>query len=173
MNFSLICAYFFIWQYSQGFRVLRFARVCKYLKPLPLRVESKLFTNWGYGLMGGWVSEGVLAVLLPLQFTTFPINFEISLSSLPFPATDSDQTRNGKETLSPPTCVPLPQQPVAQGNISHSKTALTHTFKKLRGPARCRECDTYVYFHGHECDVVSLRLLLLLWVTCLLSWTQV
>ena len=36
-----------------------------------------------------------------------------------------------------------------------SKNAITHTLKKLRGPARCRECDTYVYFHGYECEVVG------------------
>uniref|UniRef100_T1J438 Rho-GAP domain-containing protein n=1 Tax=Strigamia maritima TaxID=126957 RepID=T1J438_STRMM len=32
-----------------------------------------------------------------------------------------------------------------------SKAAITHTFRKLRSPARCRECDTYVYFQGLDC----------------------
>lgn len=36
-----------------------------------------------------------------------------------------------------------------------SRNAIAHTFKKLRGPSRCRECDTYVYFHGYECDTVG------------------
>ncbi|XP_069156108.1 rho GTPase-activating protein 45 isoform X4 [Procambarus clarkii] len=32
-----------------------------------------------------------------------------------------------------------------------SKAAVTHTFRKLKTPSRCRECDSYVYFHGYEC----------------------
>lgn len=32
-----------------------------------------------------------------------------------------------------------------------SKAAVTHTFRKLRTPSRCRECDSYVYFQGAEC----------------------
>lgn len=32
-----------------------------------------------------------------------------------------------------------------------SKAAETHTFKKLKTPSRCRECDSYVYIQGVEC----------------------
>ncbi|XP_076339745.1 rho GTPase-activating protein 45-like isoform X3 [Tachypleus tridentatus] len=32
-----------------------------------------------------------------------------------------------------------------------SKAAETHSFKKIRKPSRCRECDSYVYFQGFEC----------------------
>ncbi|XP_042903775.1 rho GTPase-activating protein 45 isoform X2 [Parasteatoda tepidariorum] len=32
-----------------------------------------------------------------------------------------------------------------------SKAAETHTFRRLKTPSRCRECDSYVYFHGFEC----------------------
>ncbi|XP_064120607.1 rho GTPase-activating protein 45-like isoform X6 [Macrobrachium nipponense] len=32
-----------------------------------------------------------------------------------------------------------------------SKAAVTHAFRKLKTPSRCRECDSYVYFHGYEC----------------------
>ncbi|XP_071536568.1 rho GTPase-activating protein 45-like isoform X5 [Panulirus ornatus] len=32
-----------------------------------------------------------------------------------------------------------------------SKAAVTHTFRRLKTPSRCRECDSYVYFHGYEC----------------------
>ena len=32
-----------------------------------------------------------------------------------------------------------------------SKAAVTHTFRKLKTPSRCRECDSYVYFQGAEC----------------------
>ena len=27
-----------------------------------------------------------------------------------------------------------------------SKAAITHNFRKLKTPSRCRECDSYVYF---------------------------
>lgn len=36
-----------------------------------------------------------------------------------------------------------------------SKAAVTHTFRKLKTPSRCRECDSYVYFQGAECVEVS------------------
>lgn len=42
-----------------------------------------------------------------------------------------------------------------QEEVPMSRNAIAHPFKKLRGPARCRECDTYVYFHGYECETVS------------------
>ncbi|XP_055945774.1 rho GTPase-activating protein 45-like isoform X3 [Argiope bruennichi] len=32
-----------------------------------------------------------------------------------------------------------------------SKAAETHSFRRLKTPSRCRECDSYVYFHGFEC----------------------
>uniref|UniRef100_A0A672I9L2 Rho GTPase activating protein 45b n=1 Tax=Salarias fasciatus TaxID=181472 RepID=A0A672I9L2_SALFA len=37
-------------------------------------------------------------------------------------------------------------------NIGLSKAALTHRLRKLRTPAKCRECDSYVYFQGAECE---------------------
>ncbi|MPC81312.1 Minor histocompatibility protein HA-1 [Portunus trituberculatus] len=38
-----------------------------------------------------------------------------------------------------------------------SKAAISHSFKKLLTPSRCRECDSYVYFHGYECGEVSVQ----------------
>ena len=35
-----------------------------------------------------------------------------------------------------------------------SRAARTHMFKKLRAPSRCRECESYVYFQGAECQQV-------------------
>ena len=48
-------------------------------------------------------------------------------------------------------------EPLAEKDIEEprSKSAYTHRFKRLRTPAKCRQCDTYVYFNGYECDVVS------------------
>ncbi|KAM7410227.1 hypothetical protein PAMA_001597 [Pampus argenteus] len=37
-------------------------------------------------------------------------------------------------------------------NIGLSKAAQTHRLRKLRTPAKCRECDSYVYFQGAECE---------------------
>ncbi|XP_068599602.1 rho GTPase-activating protein 45 [Brachionichthys hirsutus] len=41
-------------------------------------------------------------------------------------------------------------------NIGLSKAAQTHRMRKLRTPAKCRECDSYVYFQGAECEECSL-----------------
>ncbi|CAG0884331.1 unnamed protein product [Cyprideis torosa] len=32
-----------------------------------------------------------------------------------------------------------------------SKAAKTHTFRNLKTPSRCRECDSYIYFQGADC----------------------
>ncbi|XP_069693994.1 rho GTPase-activating protein 45-like isoform X2 [Periplaneta americana] len=37
-----------------------------------------------------------------------------------------------------------------------SKAAETHTFRKLKTPSRCRECDSYVYFQGCDCTECGL-----------------
>ncbi|XP_022235075.1 rho GTPase-activating protein 45-like isoform X2 [Limulus polyphemus] len=37
-----------------------------------------------------------------------------------------------------------------------SRAAETHSFRKLKTPARCRECDSYVYFQGVECSECGL-----------------
>ncbi|KAG5850738.1 hypothetical protein ANANG_G00085640 [Anguilla anguilla] len=37
-------------------------------------------------------------------------------------------------------------------NIGLSKAAQTHRLRKLRTPAKCRECNSYVYFQGAECE---------------------
>nr|XP_034975220.1 rho GTPase-activating protein 45 isoform X4 [Zootoca vivipara] len=33
-----------------------------------------------------------------------------------------------------------------------SKAAQTHRLRKLRAPSKCRECNSYVYFQGAECE---------------------
>ncbi|XP_059400026.1 rho GTPase-activating protein 45-like isoform X2 [Carassius carassius] len=37
-------------------------------------------------------------------------------------------------------------------NVGLSKAAQTHKLRKLRSPSKCRECDSYVYFQGAECE---------------------
>ena len=40
-------------------------------------------------------------------------------------------------------------------NVGLSKAAKTHRLRKLRTPSKCRECDSYVYFQGAECEEVG------------------
>lgn len=35
-----------------------------------------------------------------------------------------------------------------------SKAALTHKFRKLRSPTKCRDCEGIVVFQGVECEEV-------------------
>ncbi|XP_075300335.1 rho GTPase-activating protein 45 [Opisthocomus hoazin] len=37
-------------------------------------------------------------------------------------------------------------------NIGLSRAAQTHRLRKLRAPSKCRECNSYVYFQGAECE---------------------
>lgn len=55
-------------------------------------------------------------------------------------------------------------------NIGMSKAALTHRLRKLRTPAKCRECDSYVYFQGAECEEVSSSSLKLQGAICVLKY---
>lgn len=42
--------------------------------------------------------------------------------------------------------------PNAFKNLTLSKAAMTHMIRKLRTPSKCRECESYVYFNGAECE---------------------
>ncbi|XP_078525964.1 rho GTPase-activating protein 45 isoform X2 [Lissotriton helveticus] len=61
--------------------------------------------------------------------------------------TDRDQSMNG---MDPEIPVPLPTGPFR--NMGLSKAAQTHRLRKLRTPSKCRECNSYVYFQGAECE---------------------
>ncbi|NWY34571.1 HMHA1 protein, partial [Pheucticus melanocephalus] len=41
-------------------------------------------------------------------------------------------------------------------NVGLSKAAQTHRLRKLRAPSKCRECNSYVYFQGAECEECNL-----------------
>ncbi|MCJ8745146.1 hypothetical protein PDJAM_G00127040 [Pangasius djambal] len=59
--------------------------------------------------------------------------------------TSFEQSMNGIE----------PEMTVSTGpfrNVGLSKAAKTHRLRKLRTPSKCRECDSYVYFQGAECE---------------------
>ncbi|KAM4051917.1 rho GTPase-activating protein 45 isoform 2-T2 [Anomaloglossus baeobatrachus] len=50
--------------------------------------------------------------------------------------------------------VPLSSGPFR--NVGLSRAARTHRLRKLRTPSKCRECNSYVYFQGAECEECSL-----------------
>ncbi|KAM3938819.1 rho GTPase-activating protein 45 isoform 2-T2 [Leptodactylus fuscus] len=50
--------------------------------------------------------------------------------------------------------VPLSSGPFR--NVGLSRAARTHKLRKLRTPSKCRECNSYVYFQGAECEECSL-----------------
>uniref|UniRef100_A0AAY4EJE3 Rho GTPase activating protein 45b n=1 Tax=Denticeps clupeoides TaxID=299321 RepID=A0AAY4EJE3_9TELE len=56
-----------------------------------------------------------------------------------------EQSMNGIEPD-----IPVPTGPFR--NVGLSKAAKTHRLRKLRTPSKCRECDSYVYFQGAECE---------------------
>ncbi|XP_030075316.1 rho GTPase-activating protein 45 isoform X2 [Microcaecilia unicolor] len=62
-------------------------------------------------------------------------------------AVSFEQSMNG---IAPEMAMPLPTGPFR--NIGLSKAAQTHRLRKLRTPSKCRECNSYVYFHGAECE---------------------
>ncbi|XP_041086829.1 rho GTPase-activating protein 45 isoform X2 [Polyodon spathula] len=81
------------------------------------------------------------------------------------PRTSSTGTMSSNEDLEEKDCkVPSfeqgingiePEITVSTGpfrNIGLSKAAQTHRLRKLRTPSKCRECDSYVYFQGAECE---------------------
>lgn len=52
--------------------------------------------------------------------------------------------------MAPELPVAVPSGPFR--NMGLSKAARTHRLRKLRTPAKCRECNSYVYFQGAECE---------------------
>lgn len=55
--------------------------------------------------------------------------------------------------MAPELPVTVPSGPFRHMGLS--KAARTHRLRKLRSPAKCRECNSYVYFQGAECEEVS------------------
>lgn len=54
--------------------------------------------------------------------------------------------------MDPELPVGMPSGPFR--HVGLSKAARTHRLRKLRTPAKCRECNSYVYFQGAECEEV-------------------
>ncbi|XP_075391224.1 rho GTPase-activating protein 45 [Tenrec ecaudatus] len=53
-------------------------------------------------------------------------------------------------SMTPQLPVAVPSGPFRK--VGLSKAARTHHLRKLRTPAKCRECNSYVYFQGAECE---------------------
>ncbi|KAK7803893.1 hypothetical protein U0070_020110 [Myodes glareolus] len=71
--------------------------------------------------------------------------YEHDLSNWPFLLSTADL--NG---IDPELPVAMPSGPFR--HVGLSKAARTHRLRKLRTPAKCRECNSYVYFQGAECE---------------------
>ncbi|XP_037679973.1 rho GTPase-activating protein 45 isoform X2 [Choloepus didactylus] len=54
------------------------------------------------------------------------------------------------DSMGPELRVAVPSGPFRHMGLS--KAARTHRLRKLRTPAKCRECSSYVYFQGAECE---------------------
>ncbi|TSP09096.1 Rho GTPase-activating protein 45 [Bagarius yarrelli] len=79
--------------------------------------------------------------------------------SWPSTLSDTDSVGRGSGLSSPTTSSGMngmePEMTVSTGpfrNVGLSKAAKTHHLRKLRTPSKCRECDSYVYFQGAECE---------------------
>ncbi|XP_056373513.1 rho GTPase-activating protein 45 isoform X2 [Hyla sarda] len=55
-----------------------------------------------------------------------------------------------------PTSLDVPISSGPFRNVGLSRAARTHRLRKLRTPSKCRECNSYVYFQGAECEECSL-----------------
>uniref|UniRef100_A0A8C0D3M9 Rho GTPase activating protein 45 n=1 Tax=Balaenoptera musculus TaxID=9771 RepID=A0A8C0D3M9_BALMU len=58
--------------------------------------------------------------------------------------------RDDLNGMAPELPVAMPRGPFR--HVGLSKAARTHRLRKLRTPAKCRECNSYVYFQGAECE---------------------
>ncbi|XP_051894255.1 rho GTPase-activating protein 45-like [Pristis pectinata] len=68
---------------------------------------------------------------------------------------DKDSSTNFEQSINGMA----PEMVVSTGpfkNVGLSKAAQTHRLRKLRTPSKCRECDSYVYFQGAECEECNL-----------------
>ncbi|XP_007952787.1 rho GTPase-activating protein 45 [Orycteropus afer afer] len=87
-------------------------------------------------------------------------NFERTLSSGTVSSSEELDQEGGRGTsafeqseldgMAPSLPVAVPSGPFR--NVGLSKAARTHHLRKLRTPAKCRECNSYVYFQGAECE---------------------
>uniref|UniRef100_A0A8C5LLR9 Rho GTPase activating protein 45 n=1 Tax=Leptobrachium leishanense TaxID=445787 RepID=A0A8C5LLR9_9ANUR len=76
------------------------------------------------------------------------------------PASDSENKRlssNLEQSINGlPDNIEVPVSSGPFRNIGLSRAARTHRLRKLRTPSKCRECNSYVYFQGAECEECSL-----------------
>ncbi|XP_026526781.1 rho GTPase-activating protein 45 isoform X2 [Notechis scutatus] len=82
----------------------------------------------------------------PGEFPQMPSNG--SLSPKDDPDGNSPSFEQSINEMTPGICTPT--GPFR--HISMSRAAQTHRLRKLRTPSKCRECNSYVYFQGAECE---------------------
>ncbi|XP_077332189.1 rho GTPase-activating protein 45 isoform X3 [Lithobates pipiens] len=74
------------------------------------------------------------------------------------PPTPTEDTENKRLTSLEqgingiPSALEVPVHTGPFRNVGLSRAARTHKLRKLRTPSKCRECNSYVYFQGAECE---------------------
>ncbi|XP_058274279.1 rho GTPase-activating protein 45 isoform X3 [Hemibagrus wyckioides] len=113
-------------------------------KSWPSTLSDTESVGGGSGLGSPTTSSGdVSKALRPVSAGTLSSNEDIDEQD--GNVTSFEQSMNGIE----------PEMTVSTGpfrNVGLSKAAKTHRLRKLRAPSKCRECDSYVYFQGAECE---------------------
>ncbi|XP_069041993.1 rho GTPase-activating protein 45 isoform X2 [Lepisosteus oculatus] len=113
-------------------------------KSWPSTVSDTDSVGGGSGLESPCTSTGDIRKLPRTSSTgTMSSNEELDEKEESVPS--FEQSMNGIE----------PEIAVSTGpfrNVGLSKAAQTHRLRKLRAPSKCRECDSYVYFQGAECE---------------------
>ncbi|KAG7488061.1 hypothetical protein MATL_G00029280 [Megalops atlanticus] len=113
-------------------------------KSWPSSMSDTDSVGGGSGLQSPTASTGDITKL-PRTSSTGTMSSNEELDEKDGTVSSFEQSLNGIE----PEIV-VPTGPFR--NVGLSKAARTHRLRKLRTPAKCRECDSYVYFQGAECE---------------------
>ncbi|XP_066552161.1 rho GTPase-activating protein 45 isoform X2 [Amia ocellicauda] len=113
-------------------------------KSWPSTVSDTDSVGGGSGLESPSISTGDVRKL-PRTSSTGTMSSNEELDEKDGNVATFEQSMNGIEPE-----IAVPTGPFR--NVGLSKAALTHRLRKLRTPSKCRECDSYVYFQGAECE---------------------
>ncbi|XP_006882540.1 PREDICTED: rho GTPase-activating protein 29-like [Elephantulus edwardii] len=116
-------------------------------------VTGPSFTrSWAFGMFSDSESTGGSSESRSLDSESVsPGDFHRKLPRTPSSGTmSSADDLDEREPPSPSETGPSSLGPFKK--ILMSKPALTHKFRKLRSPNKCRDCESIVVFHGFECE---------------------
>ncbi|XP_076976326.1 rho GTPase-activating protein 29-like isoform X3 [Tamandua tetradactyla] len=111
-----------------------------------------LIRSWTLGMFSDSESTGGSSESRSLDSESIsPEDFHRKLPRTPSSGTmSSADDLDEREPPSPSEAVPSSLG--AFKKTLMSKAALTHNFRKLRSPTKCRDCESIVVFHGAECE---------------------